>query len=138
MRSARDDTGAATIWLILLTLATAAMLALMVDGSTIVRTRSSAYAAAEAAARVAANQMERGDLAVDPGHPLPAESEAYATAAALASGRGMRLTGLGLDPTGTSVLATVQATAAMQVASVTGFDAVTVDATATAERRVGP
>jgi len=134
----RDDRGIVTIWFLVLTVAVGAMFALVVDGGAILRTRGKAYAAAEAAARAAANQLARADLGVDPTRPVTAVEDARRAAVELVASQRMRLVDIDLTEVD-RVIVTVEADAQLQVTSVTGLDRIiTVDATASAERRVAP
>lgn len=67
----RDDRGSVTVWTISAVVSCMLMLALVVDGGTMLRARSDAFALAAAAARAGAQQLDRdaavqGETKLDP------------------------------------------------------------------------
>ncbi len=127
-RSARDDRGSATVWMIGVTVASFLMVGLVLDGGVMLRTRSDAFAIAASAARVGAQQLD-GDAAVEGLSvldPIAAEQAVLDYLAAQgASGT--------VTVTGDRVTVTVTTSAQLQMLQVVGGDTVTFDATATAE-----
>jgi Flp pilus assembly protein TadG len=70
-RAVRDDRGSASVWMIGVVVCAFAMIALVLDGGVMLRARSDAYAAASAAARAAAQQLDpaaavQGEAVLDP------------------------------------------------------------------------
>lgn len=70
-RAAADDRGSASVWMIGVVVCAFLMIALVLDGGVMLRARSDAYAAASAAARVGAQQLDPvaavdGEAVLDP------------------------------------------------------------------------
>ena len=127
-RSARDDRGSATVWMIGVTVASFLMVGLVLDGGVMLRTRSDAFAIAASAARVGAQQLD-GDAAVEGLSVLdPIAAERAVLDYLAAQGASGTVT-----VTGDRVTVTVTTSAQLQMLQVVGGDTVTFDATATAE-----
>ena len=127
-RAAADDRGSATVWMIGVVVCAFLMLALVLDGGVMLRARSDAYAAASAAARVGAQQLDpvaavEGVAVLD---PVAAERAAldYLGAEGLAGS---------VTIVGDTVTVHVTSTAHLQMVSALGADATTFQATASAQ-----
>lgn len=127
-RAAEDDSGSATVWMIGVVVCAFLMLALVLDGGVMLRARSNAYAAASAAARAGAQQLDPiaavdGVAVLD---PVAAQRAAvdYLTAEGL--------TGT-VTISGDTVTVYVTSTVSLQLATALGVDATTFHATASAQ-----
>jgi Flp pilus assembly protein TadG len=70
-RGRGDDEGSATVWMIGVTVATFAMIGLLLDGGAMLRARSDAFSVASSAARAGAQQLDpvaavEGESVLDP------------------------------------------------------------------------
>ena len=126
--SSDGDRGSATVWMIGVVVCSFLMLALVLDGGVMLRARSDAYAAASAAARVGAQQLDP-IAAVDGVAVLdPDAAECAALDYLTAEG----LTGT-VTITGDTVTVHVTSTAHLQLAGTLGADATKFQATASAQ-----
>lgn len=124
----RDERGSATVWMIGVTVSAFLLVGLVLDGGTMLRSRSDAFAVAGAAARVGAQQLD-SDAAVEGLtvlDPIAAEREVQDYLAA----SGVTGTARVVDDT---VTVTVTTEAQLQMLRLVGGDTVTFDATATVE-----
>ena len=124
----RDDRGAATVWMIGVTVSAFLMVGLVLDGGVMLRARSDAFGIAASAARVGAQQLDpdaavEGQTTID---PAAAERAALDYLAA----EGVRGT---VTVSGGVVTVTVTTSARLQMLGAVGGDDVTFDATASAE-----
>lgn len=123
------EAGSATVWMVSVVSATFLLVGLVLDGGTMLRARSDAFAAAGAAARAGAQELDlnaavEGETVLDP---------VAAEAAALEHLRQMGFTGTA-STRGSTVTVTAHAPARLQLLSlVGGGDTTTFSATATAE-----
>jgi Flp pilus assembly protein TadG len=122
-----DDRGSATIWMIGVTVAAFLMVGLVLDGGTMLRARSDAFAVAASAARAGAQQLD-GDAAVE-GEALldPVAAEQAAMEYLAAQG----VTG-SVTVEGDTVRVSVTTTADLQLLSLAGGGDATFEATAEA------
>ncbi|GMU78498.1 MAG: hypothetical protein AMXMBFR46_12930 [Acidimicrobiia bacterium] len=123
----RGDEGAATVWMIGVTVSAFLMIALVLDGGVLLRARSDAFASAAAAARVGAQQLDPvaavdGEAILD---PIAAER------AALDYLHARDLSGI-VTVSGNEVTVTVTHQARLQMLRVAGATTVDFDATASA------
>lgn len=122
-----DDRGSATIWMIGVTFAAFLMVGLVLDGGTMLRARSDAFAIAAAAARVGAQQLD-GDAAVEGQTVLdPVAAEQAAMEYLAAQGVSGSVT-----VEGDTVRVSVTTTANLQLLSLAGGGDATFEATAEA------
>jgi Flp pilus assembly protein TadG len=127
-RAAADDRGSATVWMIGVVICAFLMIALVLDGGVMLRARSDAYAAASAAARAGAQQLDPV-AAVDGVAGLdPVAAKRSALDYLAADG----LTGT-VTIVGDTVTVKVTSTAHLQLATALGADATKFNATASAQ-----
>lgn len=125
-RAAHDDRGSVTVWTIGATAACILILGLVVDGGTMLRARSDAFALAAASARAGAQQLD-GDAAVE-GRPVLDPNAARQAALDYLAAH---------DATGTvtvtaeSITVTVTSHADLQLLRVAGSGTTTFNATST-------
>jgi Flp pilus assembly protein TadG len=124
----RDERGSATVWMIGVTVSAFLLVGLVLDGGTMLRARSDAFAVAGAAARVGAQQLD-SDAAVEGLTALDPIAAERAVQDYLAAG-GVTGTARVVDDT---VTVTVTTEAQLQMLRLVGGDTVTFDATATVE-----
>jgi Flp pilus assembly protein TadG len=126
--AAEDDRGSATVWMIGVVVCAFLMLALVLDGGVMLRARSDAYAAASAAARAGAQQLDPvaavdGVAVLDP---------VAANRAALDYLTADGLTGT-VTIVGDTVTVNVTSTAHLQLTTALGADATKFNAMASAQ-----
>lgn len=124
----RGDRGSATVWMIGVTVSAFLLVGLVLDGGTMLRARSDAFAVAGAAARVGAQQLDP-DAAVEGATVLDPIAAERAVLEYLAAS-GVTGTARVVDDT---VTVTVTTEAQLQMLRLVGGDTVTFDATATVE-----
>lgn len=124
----RGERGSATVWMIGVTVSSFLMVALVLDGGVMLRSRSDAFAIAGSAARVGAQQLDE-DAAVE---GLTVLDPIAAERAALAHLAAEGVTGT-VTVTADTVTVTVTSTARLQMLRLVGGDTVTFDATATVQ-----
>jgi Flp pilus assembly protein TadG len=127
-RHANDDEGSATIWMIGVTVATFAMIALVLDGGSMLRARSDAFSVASAAARAGAQELDpvaavEGEAVLD---PIAAQRAANDYLARHGYGGGVAVNGF-------TVTVTVNSVAHLQMLKLAGGDTATFHATASAQ-----
>lgn len=125
-RRVADDRGSVTVWTISATVACMLILGLVIDGGTMLRARSDAFAVASSAARAGAQQLDRdaavqGRTALD---PIAAEQAALDYLAAHGA------TGTA-TVTADSITVTVRSHADLQLLRVAGASATEFTATST-------
>ena len=124
----RGDRGSATVWMIGVTVSAFLLVGLVLDGGTMLRARSDAFALAGAAARVGAQQLDP-DAAVEGLTVLEPVAAERAVQDYLAAS-GVTGTARVVDDT---VTVTVTTEAPLQMLRLVGGDTVTFDASATVE-----
>lgn len=124
----RGERGSATVWMIGVTVSAFLLVGLVLDGGTMLRARSDAFAVAGAAARVAAQQLDP-DAAVEGLTVLDPIAAERAVLEYLAAS-GVTGTARVVDDT---VTVTVTTEAQLQMLRLVGGDTVTFDANATVE-----
>jgi len=126
--AAAGERGSATVWMISATAASFLMVALVLDGGTMLRARSDAFALAGSAARVGAQELDP-DAAVE---GLNALDPIAAEHAALDYLDAHGATGTA-TVNGDTVTVTVTTSAHLQLLRLAGGDTATFDASATAQ-----
>lgn len=127
-RLRRDERGSVTVWMIGVTVSAFSLVALLLDGGAMLRTRSDAFALAGSAARVGAQQLDP-DAAV----------EGLTVLDPIAAERAVQdyLDSAGVTGTavvsGDTVTVTVTSEAALQMLRLVGGDTVSFQATASVE-----
>jgi len=122
-----DERGSATIWMVSVVMATFVLIGLVVDGGSMLRVRSDAFAAAGAAARAGAQELD-DDAAVE-GHTVL--DPIAARRAALAHLESLGYQG-SVSVSGETVTVTARGTARLQLLSLVGGDTASFEATASA------
>lgn len=122
------ESGSATVWMISVVSATFLLIGLVLDGGTMLRARSDAFAAAGAAARAGAQELDQdaaveGKAVIDP------------IAAQAAAKEHLRLMGVegSVSVEGETVTVTARAQARLQLLRLVSGETSTFSATATAE-----
>ncbi len=123
-----DERGAATVWMIGVTVSTFALVALVLDGGAMLRARSDAFSVADAAARVGAQQLDP-DAAVE---GLTVLDPIAAERAVMDYLNDVGIAGRA-SVAGDTVTITVSSEAELQMLRLVGGDTVSFDATATVE-----
>lgn len=123
-----DERGAATVWMIGVTVSTFALVALVLDGGAMLRARSDAFSVAGAAARVGAQQLDP-DAAVE---GLTVLDPIAAERAVMDYLNDVGVAGRA-SVAGDTVTVTVSSEAELQMLRLVGGDTVSFDATATVE-----
>lgn len=122
-----DERGSATIWMVSVVMATFVLIGLVVDGGSMLRVRSDAFAAAGAAARAGAQELDE-DAAVE-GRAVLDPTAARRAAMAHLERLGYRGS---VSVSGATVTVTARGTARLQLLSLVGGDAARFEATASA------
>lgn len=122
-----DDRGSATLWMVGIVMATFVLIGLVVDGGTMLRVRSDAFAAAGSAARAGAQELD-DDAAVEGQVVLDPTAARHAAMAHLVH-LGFRGS---VTVTGDTVTVTAHGTATLQLLHLAGGDTASFEATASA------